>query len=111
MDQLEQILKEEVFKYAGGGFNLKMFPLANADQKVYAVNIIDAPLRKMGAGVVVLARIIEDFIIVEEDNTTKPLVEALMQRGIPRKQIILAYAGEGLPGGLATSQPWPPGQP
>jgi len=97
MDRLGEIVKQVVFEYAGGGFNLKTFPLMNDEQQVYAVNIVDTPKRKRPAGVMVLARIIDNHVIVEEDTTDRPLVDALVQAGIPREQIVLAYAGEAIP--------------
>jgi hypothetical protein len=97
MDRLAEQVKRAVFAYAGGGDNIKVFPLANDEQKVYAVNVIDTPVRKQPAGVVVIARVVEDKVIIEEDSTDKPLVDALIQSGIPRDHIILAYAGEALP--------------
>ena len=36
----------------------------------------------------------EGHIVIERDVNDKPLVDALLQAGIPRKQIVLAYAGE-----------------
>jgi hypothetical protein len=47
--------------------------------------------------VMVLARVVGDKVVIEEDATDKKLIDALLQRGIPRTQIVLAYAGEPLP--------------
>lgn len=44
-----------------------------------------------------IALLVGDKIIIEEDGTDKPLVDALLQRGVPRDQIILAYRGEQAP--------------
>jgi hypothetical protein len=44
-----------------------------------------------------IIRIIGDKIVIEEDRDSDPLYEALMQAGIPREKIILAYAGESIP--------------
>jgi hypothetical protein len=44
-----------------------------------------------------------EVVIVEVDNTDKPLVDALVQQGIPREQIVLAYAGETLPDKMPVS--------
>jgi XisI protein len=57
----------------------------------------DLPPRKRLAGVVVLARIEGDFIIIEEDTTDRPLVKKLVAAGIPREKIILAYLDETIP--------------
>ncbi len=94
MDNLAAIVKKTVFGYASGGVNLRTFPLANEEQQVYAVNVIDTPVREQSAGVVVIARVEGDTVIIEEDTTDRPLFKALVQNGIPREKIILAYAGE-----------------
>jgi hypothetical protein len=44
-----------------------------------------------------------EVVIVEVDNTDKPLVDALVQQGIPREQIVLVYAGETLPDKMPVS--------
>jgi len=48
-------------------------------------------------GVIVSAKRINDIIVIDADTTDHPLHEALMQAGIPREKIILAYSGEKLP--------------
>lgn len=97
MNQLDEIVKRTVFWYAAGGTNVKSFPLVNEEQHVYAVNVIDWPERRRSAGVVVIARVEGDKVIIEEDMTDHPLVDALVENGVPREQIILAYVGERLP--------------
>lgn len=44
-----------------------------------------------------MARITDNKIFIEEDTTDRPLVHELERAGIPRDQIVLAYAGEGVP--------------
>ena len=44
-----------------------------------------------------MARMYGEQIIIEDDNTDRPLYQSLLQRGIPRNQIVLAYAGEPIP--------------
>jgi hypothetical protein len=99
MDQLESIVRAEVKKYAGTGtgINLLLFPLLDDTQKIYAVNAVDYPKREEPAGVIVLARIVGDKVIIEEDMADKKLVDALLQQGIARSQIILAYDDEPIP--------------
>jgi hypothetical protein len=100
MERLIQILREEVEQYAAGGrgFNIRLFPLLDDERHVYAVNAVDYPVRNaIAAGVVVLARIAGDKIVIEEDATDKPLVDALLARGIARESIVLAYKGEPIP--------------
>lgn len=49
------------------------------------------------AGIVVMARVVGSIVIIDEDTTDRPLYKELMRAGIPREQIILAYAGEIAP--------------
>jgi len=44
-----------------------------------------------------IVRIIRNDVIIERDDNDPPLVDALRQAGVPRSQIILAYAGEPAP--------------
>ena len=45
-----------------------------------------------------MARVVGDYVVIEEDSTDKPLVDALMMNGdVQREKIILAYQGEALP--------------
>jgi hypothetical protein len=99
MEQLSDIVREEVEKYAGGGrgANIILFPILDDERQVYTVNAVDYPVREMGAGVVVMARVTGDKVVIEEDNTDKCLLDALIQRGIPREKIVLAYVGESIP--------------
>ena len=99
MDTLNAILREEVEKYAGSGRggNILLFPVLDDQRQIYAVNSVYFPDRKEAATVVVMARLIGETIVIEEDSTDRPLVDALRQRGVPRDKIILAYAGEPIP--------------
>lgn len=93
------ILGDEVQKYAAGGrgINMLLFAILDDSAGIYAVNAADYPARKEVAGVVVLARVVNDQAVIEEDMTDKKLVDALLQRGVARSQIVLAYEGETIP--------------
>lgn len=96
MVRLKEILREEVLKYAGSGrgINLRLFPLLDDEHQTYGVAAVDYPTREAPSDLVVFARLEQDTIIIEEDLTDKKLVDALLQRHIPREKIILAYEGE-----------------
>lgn len=94
---LRELVKEELEKYTGLGANCYVFPVFDDDRQHYAALVIDYPVRKEQGDLVIFTRIVGDKIIIEEDSTDKPLVDALVQRGIPREQIILAYQGEAVP--------------
>ena len=99
MEQLKTIVREEVQKYAAGGrgANILLFPILDDERQTYAVNAVEYPKRNEMADVVVLARLVGDKVVIEEDMTDKKLVDALVQRGIARERIVLAYDGEPIP--------------
>lgn len=96
MDNLLKIVRQEVTKYAGSGrgINLRLFPVLDDEHQTYAVIAVDYPHHQHVAGVVVLARIVGDKVVIEEDATNKNLADALIQNGIPRENIVFAYDGE-----------------
>jgi hypothetical protein len=96
---LADIVQHEVELYdEGDSFKAQTFALSDMQRQVYAVVVVPDLPRPFPARVIVMARVVGDYVVIDEDTTDKPLVEALMiNGGIPREQIILAYAGETLP--------------
>jgi hypothetical protein len=41
-----------------------------------------------------LVQLVGDKIIIQEDNTNRPLYETLLSQGIPEENIILRYVGQ-----------------
>jgi hypothetical protein len=105
MENLAQVLSQEVRKYAGSGWgaNLRLFPILDDNNHTYTVIAVDNPRNDKiysdpdSTGIVVFARIVDNKIVIETDNTDKQLVDALLQQSVPREQIILAYADEPAP--------------
>jgi len=97
MDNLKDRVKQVIFGYASGGLELKSFPMINEEEMVYAVLVVDYPVHRYDAGIVVMARIEDDKVLIEEDRTDRPLLDALLKAGVPREKIILTYAGEAVP--------------
>jgi hypothetical protein len=91
-----QIVRREVRKYAfdGKGTNVRLFPMLDDQFQNYSVLEVGYPSRRGDAGVVVMARVVGDIVIVEADSSANPLVDELVKKGIPRARIVLAYAGE-----------------
>ena len=94
MDSMRTILQKEMLDYAGEGLNAYAYLTISADRQVYAV--IDVTPKPDGrlVDVSLLVRLRGNCIIIEHDINSDPLVDALLQAGIPRNQIVLAYAGE-----------------
>ena len=76
MDDIKRIVRTEVLKYAGNGegANIRLFPILDDEHATYTVNAIAHPRRDELADVVVLARIVKDMVVIEEDMTNKQLV-------------------------------------
>lgn len=97
MATLKQIVYQVVSEYAKDGLNCISYLTQNNDGSLLTVvDIEDGPqVHDMDVSLVV--RILGDQIVIERDANNKPAVDALMQAGISRKNIVLAYAGEAVP--------------
>jgi nucleotide-binding universal stress UspA family protein len=97
VDELTAIVRQEVSYYAQvRGWKSNVYYVEDDKHQIYTVIAVptsDHPLVKK-ASVTILARVVEDKVIIDQDLTDSPLYEALEEAGIPREQIILAYAGE-----------------
>ncbi|KAB2854632.1 MAG: XisI protein [Anaerolineae bacterium] len=94
-EALVQITRQEVERYVGFSPQAELYPILDDEHQTYAVAIIPHWPRQYPPDIVVMARVVEDKVIIEVETTDKPLIDALMiNGGIPREQIVLAYAGE-----------------
>ncbi len=96
--ELTQIVQREVEGYARPVLRGASYIVTNTEQQLFAV--IDVPdhyPRKFAVDVAVMARIVGDKVVIEEDKHDRPLVDELVRAGIPREQIICTYIGEKLP--------------
>ncbi len=82
--------------YAGHDLNGESFLTCNEDRTVMSVISVGELRGQHFAVTSLLARVVDGTIVVEQDINDKPLVDALVAAGIPRRQIILTYAGESL---------------
>jgi hypothetical protein len=94
---LRAVLIEELKLYAVDALNGKAYLTQSDDKSVFAVVDVAHLGNKRFANAGLIVRIVNDFVIIEHDMNDKPLVDALVQAGIPHAQIILAYAGEPIP--------------
>jgi hypothetical protein len=96
MDKAIEALKAELEIYSKDPLNGVSFLTTYKDQlqTVYAVVDVSKQRGRRYVDVSLLVRLKGNCIIIEHDVSNKMLVDALLQRGVPRDRIVLAYAGE-----------------
>ena len=94
MDHLIDTLKRTLMGYTGNALNGYSYLTITPDEHVFSVVSVGYLPGKRIVDADLIVQVVGDHIIIERDINNKPLVDALVQNGIPREQIILAYAGE-----------------
>jgi hypothetical protein len=94
MDTLKQIVEKEMREYAGEGLNGTTHFTKSDDQSVMSIVFAGKIRGENFTATSIMVRIVGTQVIIVDDRTNKPLVDALIQAGIPRKQITLIYEGE-----------------
>ncbi len=97
MDTIKQTVRDVVAGYAGKVLNGYSYLTQNEDGSVYTVVDVEQAKGKHISGVSLVVRIVGDKVIIERDQNDKVVVDALVQAGVKRDDIILAYAGEDVP--------------
>lgn len=93
--QLIEITRREVEKYAGVSPHAKAYFIADEVQQIYLVTGVENEPGPNSSWIIVQAHIKGDMIVVDVDNVwDAPLWKALEAVGVPREQMILAYRGE-----------------
>ncbi|MBI1278677.1 MAG: hypothetical protein GC179_11175 [Anaerolineaceae bacterium] len=97
LTQLNSVVQHQVEDYSGPSIKARTFAISDVARQIYTVPIVPDFPRKFEANIMVLARVENEKVVIEEDTTDRPLWRELVRAGIPREQIILAYIGEKLP--------------
>lgn len=97
MASLKDTVRDVVAEYAGPVFFGKSYFLHDETCNAFSVLIVTRMKGIREADYSLTVRIENDLVIVERDQNDKIVLDALLQAGIPREQIILAYAGEPVP--------------
>jgi hypothetical protein len=98
MAAIRDLVREVVEAYAVSGANFESFLAISPDGSLFTVlDIANDNEGHRFAATSVVVRVIGKQVVVEHDDNDKPLVDALVQAGVPREQIVLAYAGEPVP--------------
>lgn len=87
-------VKETIRWYEAEGYDpLQFFRVFDEDEKRFTICTFSQHERV--AEVFVLVQVVEHIVVIYADGPDdKPVHAALMNQGIPREQIILAYRGE-----------------
>ncbi len=93
---LSQVLRREISQYNGTADGLTLLPVMDDKNRTYTVIAIPKNLQENSTAVVLLAQVADDRVIIIEDAADATLLDRLMNSGIPRERIVLAYAGESL---------------
>lgn len=96
MESLTSIVRDVMSDYAVEGENGYSYLTQNMDGDVFTVVYISKFGNETSVDTGLLVRITGNRIVIIHDQNDKQLVDALIQAGVPRKQIVLAYAGESI---------------
>jgi hypothetical protein len=94
MTGLSALAKQLVMDYAADSIRAKTYFVEDAAHHVFAVLDVPDHPRQFPAAMVLMARIVDDYVVIEHDIHDRPLWQALVRAGVPRDKIILAYIGE-----------------
>jgi uncharacterized protein (UPF0218 family) len=96
MDRLKEMLESVLTGYAGEALNGYNYLTRSLNHDVFTVISVGDVAGKHVVDTGLVVRLEAGYVVIERDVNDKPLVDALLNAGIPRTQIILAYAGETL---------------
>jgi XisI protein len=94
---LKEILLPVLESYAGVGLNGSSEMTQDVDCSLFIIVATGYRKEVRFVFTALIVRILGDKIIIEEDRNSDPLYQALVDAGIPRENIVLAYAGEAVP--------------
>lgn len=94
MEKLKETVLHVISGYEGKAINGYSYLTTNTAQDFFTLVSIGELRGKHIVDMGLVVRILNEQIIIEHDVNDKPLVDALVQAGIPRDRIVLKYMGE-----------------
>lgn len=94
MESLANIIREAMSGYATEGETGYSYLTESSDNLVFTVVYVSEYKGQTDVDTGLLVRLVNDRVLILRDQNDKPLVDALIQAGVAREQIVLAYAGE-----------------
>jgi|SRR5579859_4639127 len=92
-EALVAIVEREVKGYVRPSINGLMVYVSNAKKGVYGAAWLAGDPRQT-SHLVVMARVVDDLVVIHADNREFPLEDELVKAGIPRQQFHVVRAGE-----------------
>ena len=81
--EMTAIVQREVEDYAGPTLLGKSYAISDQARQIYTVLVVPDYPPKFDSGIVVLAHVVDDKVIIDEDLTDRPLWKELVRAGIP----------------------------
>lgn len=97
MITLAVIIQSVMAEYAKKGVNSESYLTVNEQAQIYSVITFAQWQGKRHVNTTLVARIVDNYVVIELDFNDDLLRDALIQAGVPDEQIILAYDGKHLP--------------
>lgn len=97
MDTLKNILIETLQGYTGKGLVGESVLSTSTNEDFFTVTTVASNAKMHIVNQSLVVRLDGTMIVILEDINDKPLADALVQNGVAREQIILAYSGEPIP--------------
>lgn len=105
MDQtVKDILLHELHEYSRDPINGRSYLTLSPNGTMYAIIGIAKFQNKHLADADLIVECLDEWIVIHYDGHSIPLYESLVDAGIPRERIILAYAGETIPESKPTGE-------
>jgi len=96
---LKSIVEREVKAYAVEGWNVNITFTTDASGHEFVLIAHATERGKRMTYISLHVTLEENLVIIHQDHNDPALADTLMQVGIPREKIILAYMGESVPVG------------
>ena len=97
MDTLKATFESVIDGYTGEGLNGHAYLVHDSALDIYTVISVGYIRQRRITDANLIVRLLGNKIIIERDMNDKSLADALIQAGISRQSIVLAYAGEPVP--------------
>jgi hypothetical protein len=97
MDTIQDTLIRELEKYTGKAFNGYSYLTKSTDETHFVITSVGYIRDERIVNTALIVQVVGSMIVIDRDLYDKQLVDALLQAGVPRDKIILAYAGEPVP--------------